>query len=68
MLGKKEENYQVPKIESLIKVVDENLPATATEWDAMAECHFTFFSEFNRKQNRQVTENQLQKGLVHWEI
>ncbi len=48
MLGRKKENYQVAKIESLIEIVDEILPVTTTECHAAAECHYTFFPEFNR--------------------
>ncbi len=42
MPGKKNENYWVPDIESLIELVDEILPVTTTEWDVIAVCHYTF--------------------------
>ncbi len=48
MPAKKKENYWVPEIESLIEVVDEMLPVTGTEWDAIFEHHYTFFPEFSR--------------------
>ncbi len=47
MQEKKKENYQVAKIESLIEIVDEILPVMTTEWDTVAERHYTFFLEFS---------------------
>ncbi len=48
MPGRKKENYRVAEIESLIEIVDEILPVTTTEWDTVAERHYTFFPEFSR--------------------
>ncbi len=41
-VGKKKGNHWIPEIEFFIKIMNEVLPVTATEWDAIAEHHYTF--------------------------